>query len=324
MTNRPSADASQEIVVYAGPGVEVSLPLDRERETVWASQAQIVDLFGLNVSSVSRHINNIFRDSEVDRESNLQKVQIASADRPVTYYSLDVILAVGYRANSSRAIQFRRWANEVLKDYLVKGIALNDRRLEQLGSIVQVLSRSDNELIFGVADVLASYVPGLRLLREYDDGYIEVPEGAAPGWELSLAEARSVVARVAAEFPDDTLVGLDPGNRLDSSIAALYQSFDGHEMYPTVELKAANLLYLVVKDHPLKDGNKRSAAALFVTFLARNNLLINADGQPKFTNNALAALTLMVAMSDPTEKDLMVALITKMLAENTPLKTNHA
>jgi prophage maintenance system killer protein len=316
MTDRPSADASQEIVVYAGPGVEVSLPLDRERETVWASQAQIVDLFGLNVSSVSRHINNIFRDSEVDRESNLQKVQIASADRPVTYYSLDVILAVGYRANSSRAIQFRRWANEVLKDYLVKGVALNDRRLEQLGSLVQVLSRSDNELISGVADVLASYVPGLRLLREYDDGYIEVPEGAVPGWELSLTEARAVVARVAAEFPDDILVGLDPEDRLDSSIAALYQSFDGYDMYPTVELQAANLLYLIVKDHPLKDGNKRSAAALFVTFLAQNKMLINADGQPKFTNNALAALTLMVAMSDPTEKELMVALITKMLAGN--------
>ncbi len=151
--------------MYAGPGVEVSLPLDRERETVWASQAQIVDLFGLNVSSVSRHINNIFRDSEVDRESNLQKVQIASSDRPVTFYSLDLILAVGYRANSSRAIQFRRWANEVLKDHLIKDITLNDRRLEQLGSIVQVLSRSDNEIISGVADVLASYVPGLRLER---------------------------------------------------------------------------------------------------------------------------------------------------------------
>ncbi|MDH2904400.1 MAG: RhuM family protein [Actinomycetota bacterium] len=281
---------------------------------MWASQAQIVDLFGLNVSSVSRHINNIFRDSEVDRESNLQKVQIATSDRPVTLYSLDLILAVGYRANSSRAIQFRRWANEVLKDHLIKGLTLNDRRLEQLGSIVQVLSRSDNELISGVADVLASYVPGLRLLREYDDGAIEVPEGAAPGWELRLDEARSVVARVAAEFPEDSLVGLDPEGRLDSSIAALYQSFEGHDMYPTAELKAANLLYLVVKDHPLKDGNKRSAAALFVTFLARNGLLINADGQPKFTNNALAALTLMVAMSDPAEKDLMVALITKMLA----------
>ena len=126
----------------------------------------------------------------------------------------------------------------------------------------------------------------------------------------------SLVARVAAEFPDDILVGLDPKDRVGSSIAALYQSFDGHDRYPTVELKAANLLCLVVKEHPLKDGNKRSAAALFVTFLAKNKILINADGQPKFTNNALAALILMVAMSDPTEMELMVALITKMLTGN--------
>jgi prophage maintenance system killer protein len=316
MTNQQLGDSNQEIVVYAGNGVQIALPLDREGETVWASQAQIVDLFGLNVSSVSRHISNILRDEEVDRESNLQKMQIASADRPVTYYSLDVILAVGYRANSGRAIQFRRWANTILKDYLVKGIALNDLRLEQLGSVVRLLSRSDDELVSGVADVVARYLPGLRMLREYDDGYIEVPEGAAPAWELSFTEARSIVDRIALEFPQDDLFGLDPSNSLDSSIATLYQSFDGHDMYPTVEMKAANLLYLVVKDHPLKDGNKRSAAALFVTFLARNALLLNADGQPKFTNNALAALTLMVAISDPTEKDLMVALITKMLADN--------
>jgi prophage maintenance system killer protein len=316
MTVPVPGDINQEIVVYAGPGVEVTLPLDRERETVWASQAQIVELFGLNVSSVSRHINNILRDGEVDQESNLQKVQIASADRPVTLYSLDVILAVGYRANSGRAIQFRRWANTVLKDYLVKGIALNDQRLEKLGSIVGVLSRSDNELVAGVADVLASYVPGLRLLREYDEGHITVQQGAVPGWELTFAEAREVVTRVAIEFPQDTLFGLDPDEKLGSSIAAVYQSFDGQDIYPTIEQKAANLLYFVVKDHPLKDGNKRSAAALFVTFLARNEILVDADGQPRFTNNALAALTLLVAMSDPSEKDLMVALVNRMLTEH--------
>ncbi len=316
MTNPQPDDMNQEIVVYAGNGVEMALPLDREGETVWASQAQIVELFGLNVSSVSRHINNILRDEEVDRESNLQKVQIASADRPVTYYSLDVILAVGYRAHSGRAIQFRRWANEVLKDYLVKGIVLNDQRLEQLGSVVRILSRSDNELVSGVADVLASYVPGLRLLREYDEGHITAPPGAVPDWELTFAEARAVVTRVAIEFPQDTLFGLDPEEKLESSIAAIYQSFDGIDMYPTAEQKAANLLYFVVKDHPLKDGNKRSAAALFVTFLARNGMIDDVNGQPRFTNNALAALTLMVAMSDPSEKDLMVALVTKMTARS--------
>jgi prophage maintenance system killer protein len=316
VTNQPSGDAVEEIVIYTGSGLEVALPLDRDRETVWASQAQIEELFGVARSSVSRHINNIFRDAEVDRESNLQKVQIASADRPVTYYSLDVILAVGYRANSGRAIEFRRWANKVLKEYLIEGVALNDQRLEQIGSIVRVLSRLDNELVSGVADVLASYVPGLRLLREYDEGHITIPKGVVPGWELTLDEARTIISRVGSEFPQDKLFGRDPTGKLDGTIAAIYQGFGGHDIYPTAELKAANLLYLVVKDHALADGNKRSAAALFVTFLARNGLLVNEDGRPRITSNALAVITLMVAISDPADKDLMVAIVIRALASS--------
>jgi hypothetical protein len=302
----------QEIVVYAGPGVELALPLDREHETIWASQAQIEELFGVDRSGVSRHIRNVFRDAEVDEESNLQKVQIASSDRPVTLYSLDVILAVGYRANSGRAIAFRRWASNVLKEFLVQGVALNDRRLEELGSIVRLLSRADNELISGVADVLASYVPGLRLLQEYDDGHIDTPEGVVPGWELTLEEARAIIDRVGAEFPGDTLFGHDPDDKLAGPIGTIYQGFGGQDLYPTVEEKAANLLYLVTKDHALADGNKRSAA-LFVTFLDRNGLLEDSDGRPRISNNTLAAITLMVAISDPGEKDLMVALVMRML-----------
>ncbi|HET8990248.1 MAG TPA: virulence protein RhuM/Fic/DOC family protein [Acidimicrobiales bacterium] len=299
----------------------IKIDVRTDGDTVWLTRQQLALLFDRDVKTIGKHIGNAVREELADLATvaKFATVQVEgdrSVKRQVEHYNLDMVLSVGYRVKSSEGIRFRRWANGVLKDYLVKGMALNDRRLEQLGSIVRVLSRSDNELISGVADVLAGYVPGLRLLREYDDGYIAVPEGAAPGWDLSLAEARSVVARVASEFPDDTLVGLDPGNKLASSIAAIYQSFEGHDIYPSVELKAANLLYFVVKDHPLVDGNKRSAAALFVTFLARNGLLINTDGQPKFTNNALAALTLMVAMSDPTEKDLMVALISKMIAAN--------
>jgi prophage maintenance system killer protein len=317
MTDQPSG----AIELYQANDGSIKIDVRTDGDTVWLTRQQMALLFDRDVKTIGKHIGNAIREELADMATvaNFATVQLEgdrTVERRVEHYNLDMVLSVGYRVKSSEGIRFRRWATGVLKDYLVKGVALDDRRLEQLGSIVRVLSRSDNELISGVADVLASYVPGLRLLREYDDGYIAVPEGAAPGWDLSLAEARSVVARVAAEFPDDTLVGLDPGNRLDSSIGAIYQSFDGHDVYPTVELKAANLLYFVVKDHPLADGNKRSAAALFVTFLARNEILINADGQPKFTNNALAALTLMVAMSDPTEKDLMVALITKMLAGN--------
>ena len=310
-------DIGQEIVIYAGPGVELSLPLDRDRETVWATQSQITELFGVDRSGVTRHINNIFRDAEVDRESNYVQIlhKIAPGPgRPEAYYSLDVILAVGYRANSGRAIQFRRWASSVLKDYIVAGVAVNSKRLDELGSIVRLLSRADNELVSGVADVLAGYIPGLQLLREYDDGHIAIPAGAVPGWELTIEEARAIIKRVGAEFPQDTLFGNDPRDKLDGTIGAIYQGFAGQDIYPTVEDKAANLLYLVVKDHALADGNKRSAAALFVTFLDRNGLLHDDVGKPRISNNALAAITLMVAMSDPIDKDLMVALITRMLS----------
>lgn len=306
-----------EIVVFSGPGFELSLPLDREHETLWASQAQIEELFGLDQSGVSRHIRNVFRDEEVDRETNsMQNLHRnpSGRGRPETFYSLDVILAVGYRANSGRAIKFRRWASGVLKEYIVAGAAINAARLDELGSIVQLVSRADNELVAGVADVLAGYIPGLQLLREYDDGLITIPAGAVPRWELTLEEARAIIKRIGDEFPQDTLFGHDPTGKLDGTIGAIYQGFAGQDIYPTVEDKAANLLYLVVKDHALADGNKRSAAALFVTFLDRNGILRDGDGKPRISNNALAAITLMVAMSDPKEKDLMVALITRMVA----------
>lgn len=317
MAEKPSEDIGSEIVVYAGPGVELSLPLDRNRDTVWASQAQIEELFGIARSNVSRHIRKVFDDDEVDRDSNSLRITqriTEGAGRPETYYSLDVILAVGYRANSNRAIQFRRWASGVLKDYVVAGVASNNKRLDELGTVVRLLSRTDNELVAGVADVLANYVPGLQLLREYDDGYIAIPDGATPGWELTIEEARAIINRVGDDYPQDKLFGHDPKGKLDGTIGALYQGFSGQDIYPTVEDKAANLLYLVVKDHALADGNKRSAAALFVTFLDRNGILRDAEGRPRISNNALAAITLMVAMSDPSEKDLLVALITRMLA----------
>jgi len=306
--------SEQNIVVYTAPGVELSLPLDREHDTVWASQAQIVELFGVDQSGVSRHIRSIFRGAEVDQESNMQKVHSSSSDRPITYYSLDVILAVGYRVNSARAIEFRRWVSGVLKQYMLAGAALNERRLAELGQVIQVLRRSTDELVAGVADVIAGYLPGLQLLRDYDDGQFDAAPGATPGWELTTDEARTVIVQLAEAFPADTLLGRERGAALDGIVGAIYQSFGGEDLYPTVEEKAANLLYLVVKDHPLADGNKRSAAALFVTFLARNGILSKMSGEPRVSNNALAALTLMVAMSDPKEKELMVALLVRMIS----------
>jgi len=306
--------SDKTVVVYSAPGVELALPFDHERETVWASQAQLMELFGIDQSGVSRHIRNVLADGEVDAESNMQKMHTASSDRPTTLYSLDVILAVGYRANSARAIQFRRWASGIIKQYVLQGAAINQQRLDQIGSIVQILARSSDELVAGVADVLSRYLPSLDLLRRYDEGQLEAPRGTPGAWRLTYEEACAVIDSIRAEFPEDALFGNERGDALRGVVESIYQGFAGQEIYPSVQLKAANLLYLVVKDHPLSDGNKRSAAALFVTFLARNNALSDANGATLISNNALAAITLMVAMSDPKEKDLMIALITTMLA----------
>ncbi|UUT35252.1 RhuM family protein [Microbacterium elymi] len=192
----------QEIVVYIADGVELALPMDPERETVWASQAQIQELFGVDQSGVSRHIRNIFHDAEVEPESNMQKVHIAGVDRPVTLYSLDVILAVGYRANSGRAIMFRRWASTVLKQYVVHGVVVNERRLEQVGSIVRVLARSSDTVLAGVAEVLSGYMPSLRVLRDYDEG-CWMPHLRAPprhGRSATTTHARSSTRSVPS-FP---------------------------------------------------------------------------------------------------------------------------
>ncbi|MGO1319331.1 MAG: RhuM family protein, partial [Galactobacter sp.] len=238
-----------------------------------------------------------------------------SVRRKVLTYNLDAIISVGYRVKSKIATQFRIWATRRLREYLVQGYTLNEQRLEQIGQIVQVLGRSEDELVAGVAHVLSGYLPGLTLLRDYDEGTLDARPQVVPGWTLTLNEARQVIRQVATEFPADGLLGRERGESLASIVATIYQGFGGQDLYPTVEEKAANLLYLVVKDRPLADGNKRSAAALFVTFLARNDLLWDAQGRARIANNTLAALTLMVAMSDPKEKDLMVALLVRMLTD---------
>lgn len=309
--------SNSEVALYAGSGIEISLPFDPELETLWASQAQIESIFGIDQSGVSRHLKKIFSDQEVDPKSNMQKMHIANADKLVTFYSLDVILAVGYRVNSSRAIEFRKWANEIIKNYVLNGVAVNQNRLEELGKIVQVLARSMDELVAGSAEILSEYLPGLQMLRDYDKGLVSAEPNTTPGWQLTIEEARNVIAATAENFPADTMFGGERGEALHAVVGAIYQCFAGNELYVTVEEKAANLLYLIVKDHPLADGNKRSAAALFVTFLARNGILNDGAGTARISNNALAAITLMIAMSEPKEKDLMVALVTRMISTPT-------
>ncbi|HWL60375.1 MAG TPA: virulence protein RhuM/Fic/DOC family protein [Microbacteriaceae bacterium] len=311
--NRPGGT----VELYRSADGDTSLQIRTDGETVWVTADQLAELFGRDKSTISRHLRNVFSDGELERDAVVADFATTADDGKtyqVTHYNLDVAISVGYRVKSLEGVAFRRWATGVLREYLVAGVAINQRRLDELESIVQILSRSTDELVAGVADVVGRYLPGLQTLRDYDEGSITPPPGSTPIWTLTYEEARAVVDQVRAEFPEDTLFGGERGGAFRGVVEAIYQGFAGQEIYPTVEAKAANLLYLVVKDHPLSDGNKRSAAALFVHFLARNNALLGTDGVPRISNNALAAITLMVAMSDPKEKDLMVALVTTMLA----------
>lgn len=316
MTERPDG----EVVLYQRDDGTPALEVRLDTDTVWLSQQQIAELFQTSRTNVVEHIRNVYAEGELIESAtcrNFRQVRTEGSrqvERELPFYNLDVIISVGYRVKSKVATQFRIWATDRLRQYLVDGYAINEQRLEQLGAIVQILGRSADELIAGVADVLAGYLPGLTLLRDYDEGNINALPDAIPGWTLTLDDARTIIEQVGAEFPADSLFGRERGDTLAGVIAAIYQGFDGQDLYPTVEEKAANLLYLVVKDHPLSDGNKRSGAALFVTFLARNSILNDAAGRPVISNNALAAITLMVAMSDPKEKDLIVALVTRMLS----------
>lgn len=300
------------------PAVDVRL----EGETVWLSQRQMSVLFDTSSDNVGLHLKNIYAERELLEEATTEDFSVVRQEgnrqvrRSVRHYNLDAIISVGYRVKSATATQFRIWATKRLREYLVQGYSINQQRLEQLGQIVEVMARADNHLVAGTGEVLSAYIPSLQTLRDYDEGTLSASEstGNAPVWQLTHADAQAIIARARSEFSQDRLFGLENGDKLKSVVATIYQSFAGQDLYKTTEQKAANLLYLMVKDHPLVDGNKRSAAALFIEFLSRNNLLFSADGTPLVSNNALAAMTLMVAMSNPQEKDLMVALVERLIS----------
>ena len=315
-------ESKNSIIIYQPHADQPAIDVRLEGETVWLSQRQMGELFDVDVRTISEHLSNVFSSGELEKEATIRKFRIVRREgtrdvtRSVEHYNLDAIISVGYRVKSATATQFRIWATKRLREYLVQGYSINQQRLEQLGQIVEVMARADNHLVAGTGEVLAAYLPSLQALRDYDEGTLSASEstGNAPVWQLTHAEAQAIIARARSEFPQDRLFGIENGDKLKSVVATIYQSFAGEDLYPTTEQKAANLLYLMVKDHPLVDGNKRSAAALFIEFLAQNNLLFSADGTPLVSNNALAAMTLMVAMSNPKEKDLMVALVERLIS----------
>lgn len=308
-----------QIIVYHQADGTADIKVRFEGETVWLTQQQIAELFGVTRTTIVEHIRHVYDEGELNESATCRKFRQVRQEgsrkvsRGISLYNLDLILSVGYRVKSATATLFRIWATERLRDYLVKGYAINQQRLDQIGRVVQILGRATDELVAGSADILATYLPGLELLRDYDEGRIAVSPNVKPGWTLTISETRQIIANLRKAFPQDDLLGNERGDKLQAVIGVIYQSFTGHDLYPTVEEKAANLLYLVVKDHPLSDGNKRTAAALFITFLAKNGILNDNNGYPRITSNALATLTLMVSMSNPKEKDIMIALVTRMI-----------
>lgn len=318
------------INIYQTADGQIQLDVRLDLDTVWLSQAQMVELFGRDQSVVSRHIHNAFKELEVDEKSNMQKMHIANADRPVAFYDLDVIISVGYRIKSERGVQFRRWATNVLRQHLVQGYTINKSRfeqnakeLEQALALIRKTAQSpelNTDAGRGLVEIVSRYTQTFLWLQRYDEGLLDEPQGCEGGVLPTLAEATQALAdlkRSLIERGEATdLFARARGDGLAAVLGNLDQTVFGEPAYPTIESKAAHLLYFIVKNHPFTDGNKRSGAFLFVDFLHRNKKLFNTTGEPVINDTGLAALTLLVAESDPKQKEVLIRLIMHMLASN--------
>ena len=320
-----------EIIIYKTSKNEVELRVHFEKESVWLSQNEIAMLFGKERSVITKHINKIFADKEVDRRSNVQKMHIPNSDKPVEFYSLDVILAVGYKANSPRAIHFRKWAAKIIKQYLVEGYAINEKRLLEAQSKFDELKeavlffqkQSQKELLKGqeteFLNLLADYSKTLTLLEQYDRGKLQAQKGKQTAFDLKYNDCIKIVAELKKELitrkEAGELFGMERDGSFNGIIKGLYQTFDKKELYPAVEDKASHLLYLTIKDHPFTDGNKRVASFLFVFFLDRSNYLFKKSGERKINDNALTALALLIAESAPKDKEVMIKIVKNLLSE---------
>ncbi|WP_020586181.1 virulence protein RhuM/Fic/DOC family protein [Desulfobacter curvatus] len=318
------------IQIYQSPDGETCVDVRFEQETVWLTQAQMVELFGRNVSVISRHIKNALREGEVSEKSNLQKMQIAFSDKPVTLYDLDVVISVGYRVKSKQGVQFRRWATQRLRDYLIQGYAVNQKRFEenaaelkQALALIQKAAQSPalaTDMGRGLIDIMGRYTHTFLWLQQYDEGLLKSPAGISGGTLPTPEEAMASILELKKQLTakgeaSELFAGMSRPDSIEAIFGNLDQTVFGEPAYPTVESKAAHLLYFVVKNHPFIDGNKRSGAFLFVDFLHRNGRLIRANGAPIINDTGLAALTLLVAESDPKQKETLIKLIMNLLCE---------
>lgn len=321
---------TQDIVVFRPKGAKVSLEVKLNNDTVWLSQKQMAELFDKDVNTIGEHIVNIFKEKELNKASVTRKFRVTAIDGKsyiTGCYNLDVIISVGYRVKSRRGTEFRIWATNILKQYLIQGYTINEKRLKEHVSSLKTLQNTVKMLAdlsqrkaltsdeaAGLFEVIKSYSYALDVLDDYDHGRVDIKTSTAKAsYQLSYDEGVNLVQQMRHKFGGSTLFGYEKDGSFKSALGAIYQTFGGKDLYPSVEEKAANLLYLVVKNHAFSDGNKRIAAALFVWFLDRNKILYKNDGSKRIADNALVAITLMIAESQPKEKNIITALVVNLI-----------
>lgn len=322
---------TSQIEIYTLKDSKIEITVTLENETVWLNRQQLSLLFGRDIKTIGKHLNNIFDEEELDKNSTVAKFAIVqtegnrNVERSIEFYNLDVIISIGYRVNSKEGIQFRQWATQRLKDFLIKGCAINQNRLNELGKIVQLIEQSTKtndiklEEAKGMLDVLSNYAQSFKLLSEYDSNNIQInilDENIT--YEIKYEEAKNAIGELKKQLNLNLQTGNLFGNEKDdgfkSSLQSIIQTFDGKYLFPSIEEQAANLLYYIIKNHSFSDGNKRIGAFLFIWFLEKNKHRFKESGELKINDNGLVALALLVAQSNPEEKELLIKLIINLIA----------
>ena len=309
-------EKNNEIILFETHDQEVKLSVSLENETVWLSSNQMALLFDRDEKTVRKHVNNVFKENELDKENNTQKMRVDGVKQKVPFYSLDVIISVGYRVKSQRGTEFRQWANKVLKQYILNGYVINEKRLLALNKTVEIQSKIiANALEVEESEILRAvnlYTDALLLLDQYDHQALSKPSGRKSLYRMTYSDCRTIINQLEDSFSSDVFGVEKEAGKLEGILAAVYQDVFGGEVYPSLEEKAANLLYFLIKDHPFVDGCKRVAASIFLEFLGRNDALFRNE-EKVISDGALVAITLMIAESKPEEKDIMTTLVMNLL-----------
>lgn len=328
MENKEYIGDKSSIVLYKTEDNNIQLEVKLEQDTVWLNTKQMAYLFGKEESNIRRHISNVFKEKELERESNVHFLHVPFSDKPVPFYSLDVIISVGYRVHSPQGTQFRIWANKVLKQYILKGYAINQniqlQHYQELKDVVALMSRTlelqekpTQDEYAGLFNVINDYVYALDTLDSYDYQQLTIDKTTKKEpFHATYDNAMEAIKALKEKFGGSALFANEKDDSFKSSIGQIYQTFGGEELYPSVEEKAAMLLYLVTKNHSFSDGNKRIAAMLFLWFLSNNGVLYATDGHKRIGDNTLVALTLMIAESRTEEKDIMVKVVVNLINQD--------